>query len=197
MYVVQTTVFDLRPCCTTRVMSSRHLPIAPLLTESASVLGALMDEEPVGCTACIEALCTALVPRRAAPLLQARRQSRHRHRVPALRRLADALHDRHALQRLLHEVVRATTHRFYGGLDGAVGRHQHHLGVGCHGVERLQQLEPAHARHHEVGHHHGHALLATDVERGTPAGGREHARPFALEDAPEALEVGRVVVDDE
>jgi hypothetical protein len=119
------------------------------------------------------------------------------HQRVTLGGLLHGLHDLHALERLLHEVVGAATHGLHSGLDGAVGGHQHHLGVSRHGVERLQELQPAHARHHQVGHHHGHALLPAHVQRRAPAGGREHARPLALEDAPQALEVGGVVIDDE
>jgi hypothetical protein len=63
-------------------------------------------------------------------------------RLP-LRRLAHALDDRHALERLLDEVVRALAHRLHRGLHRAVGGHHHHLGVGRELLQRAQQLEAA------------------------------------------------------
>ncbi len=64
----------------------------------------------------------------------------HEQRLP-LGRLAHALDDRHALERLLDEVVGALAHRLHGGLDRAVGGHHHELGVGRDLLQRAQQLE--------------------------------------------------------
>ena len=58
-------------------------------------------------------------------------------RLP-LGRLAHALDDRHALERLLDEVVRALAHRLDRRLDRAVRGHHHDLGVGRDLLERAR-----------------------------------------------------------
>ena len=45
-----------------------------------------------------------------------------------------------------------------------------------------EQLDAGRARHHQIGQHHVHAVLAHELERGLGALGGEHAHALALED---------------
>jgi len=69
-------------------------------------------------------------------------------------RVLDDADDVRTLERLGDEVVGAFLHRLDGGLDGAVGGHQHHLALGGDGARGLEEVHPAHARHHEIGEEH-------------------------------------------
>ena len=116
----------------------------------------------------------------------------------ALGRLAHALDDRHALERLFDEVVGALAHRLHRGLDRAVRGHHHDLGVGRDLLHaRASSSRPLVPGIIRVGQHHLHAVRAHELERGLGAVGREHAHAFALEDLLERGDVGRLVVDDE
>ena len=54
------------------------------------------------------------------------------------------------LEGLEDVVVRAPLHRVDGGLDRAEPRHDHGERIGGRGPDRVEQLDPAHARHLEV-----------------------------------------------
>jgi hypothetical protein len=109
---------------------------------------------------------------------------------------AHRLHDIHALERLLDEVVRAFAHGFHGSLDRAVGGHHHHFGVRRHRVQRLDQIEAAHAGQHQVGQHHIYALLATQLEPDARVFGEQRAKAFALKDPLERGQIRALILDD-
>ena len=114
-----------------------------------------------------------------------------------LRRLPDALHDGHPLERLLDEVVCALAHRAHGGLDRAVRGHEDHLDVGRELLHGAQELEARRAGHHQIGEQDVDAVGAHDLERVLRVERGEDAHPFADEDFLEGLDVGALVVDDE
>ena len=55
------------------------------------------------------------------------------------------------IERLGEVVLGAGLDRFDGGVDGALRGQQDHLDVVDLGLQRLQQLDAAHPRHHQVG----------------------------------------------
>ncbi len=107
------------------------------------------------------------------------------------------LHHGHALQRLLDEVVGAFAHRLHGGLDRAVGRHEHDLDVGCDLLHRAEELETAHRRHHQIGEDDVDLVAAKELKCRARLRRREDTHPVLLEDLLDRREVRRLVVDDE
>ena len=55
------------------------------------------------------------------------------------------------IERLGEVVLRAGLDRLDGGVDGALRRQQDHLDVLDLRLQRLEQLDAAHARHHQIG----------------------------------------------
>ena len=108
-----------------------------------------------------------------------------------LERLADHAHQVGTLERLGDEVVGALLHGLDGVLDGAVGGHEHGLGLGRHALARLEQVHAGHARHHEVGEQHRHRLAPDDVERLAARAAVRTRKRLALEDLLEGVDDGR------
>ena len=115
----------------------------------------------------------------------------------ALGGFAHRLDDRHALERLLDEVVRAFAHRLNRGLDRAVRGHQHDFDVRRQLFHRAEELDAVRARHHQVRQHDLDAMSSHELERQLRALRGEHAQPFTLQDLLQARQVARLVVDDE
>jgi hypothetical protein len=102
-----------------------------------------------------------------------------------------------ALGGLGDEVVGAFAHGGDGIFDGAVRRHDDDVGRGLQAARRLEQRQPIEARHHQVGEHDVHALVPQQLQRHLAVFGDEHVVTGALEDAPQAVAVGGLVVDHE
>jgi hypothetical protein len=110
--------------------------------------------------------------------------------------LGDAQHDR-GLEGLLDEVVRALAHRLDGVLDRRVRGHHDDVDLRPNRARGAQQILTGHARHHQVGEDHVDRGLPHDVERELPRRRRLDRHAFALEQAPQRLQVFVLVVDDE
>jgi len=80
------------------------------------------------------------------------------HQVALLERLAHGAHHLGALERLGHEVVRPVPHGIDRVLDGAVGGHEDGLGLGGNAAAGLEEIEPRHPGHHQIGQQHRHGL---------------------------------------
>ena len=87
------------------------------------------------------------------------------HQRALLERLAHRAHHVGALDRLGDEVVGPLLHGLDRVLDGAVGGHQDGLGLGRDAPARLEQIDPRHARHHQIGQQHRDRLAPQDLQR--------------------------------
>jgi hypothetical protein len=104
------------------------------------------------------------------------------------------------IDRLDHEVVGAGAHRLDRGLDRALRRLHDDRAFGAHRGQPLEELQPVHARHHEVEH--------DEIDR-LPARARQERQPRLAAVDGEGIEaealghffqdaaLGRIVVDDE
>jgi hypothetical protein len=115
----------------------------------------------------------------------------------ALQGAADDRQHLAALGGLGDEVVGALAHGRDGVLHRAIGGHDDDVRLGLQRARRLEQGLAVHARHHQVGEHHMHGVLAQELERGLAVVGDQHLVAGALEDAPQAVTVGGLVIDDE
>jgi len=76
-------------------------------------------------------------------------------------------------------------------------RYQDDVDLGCTVFAARKRAWPSIARHHEIGEHHVHGLVAQHLERFFAVVGREHLVAGALEDSPKAVAVAGLIVDDE
>ena len=101
------------------------------------------------------------------------------------------------LDRLGQIVVRAFLDRLDRGLHRTLRGEDHDRQRGPFVLERAQQLEPAHARHHEVGDHDGRAERGDTLKRFLTVGGGLGGEAPGAYQFGQAGARGRLVLDDE
>ena len=101
-------------------------------------------------------------------------------------------------KRLGDEIDGADLHGAHRDLDGAVSGDDDDVGVGEVPSDRLEELQPVHFRHLEVGDHQVESRLPRQYQQGFgPAGCLDRVASHALDHQGDAGAHGLVVVDDQ
>ena len=101
------------------------------------------------------------------------------------------------IDRLGQVVVGAFLHRFDGGLDRALRRQQQRRHVGALLLQRAQQGEPVHARHHQIGDDDGRPEGRDFLERFFAVARRLGDEAPRLDELLEPDPRGGIVFDDQ
>ncbi len=101
------------------------------------------------------------------------------------------------VDRFLEVVERTPLDRLDGGLDRPVRAVQDDRGPGRAGQDRVDQILPGHARHHEVGQDEVDLLAVQGLQGFLPGPRKNGPVPLARKDRPQDLALVPLVVDDE
>jgi len=114
-----------------------------------------------------------------------------------LQRLRDQQEEALGVDRFGEVIVGATLHRVDRRLDRAVAGEEHHGRRQASGLDGLDQLHAAEARHLEVRDHERDGPGLEVAERLEPVFGGDRPVPLALEQLAQRLARGRLVVHDQ